>query len=55
MLKSDEGTSNFSEISRERSVWWKLLIWKISEDHSRAVRERSVTVDSALKIFRVKY
>lgn len=26
MFKSKDGTSNYSEISRERSIWWKLLI-----------------------------
>ena len=25
-VKGDDGTSNFSEVSRERSIWWKLLI-----------------------------
>ena len=29
--------SSLLETSRENSIWWKLFMWKIDENHSRAV------------------
>lgn len=34
--KSRDGKSNRAEASRESSIWWKLLMKKLCENHSRA-------------------
>ena len=38
--KSDDRNSSVSGTYRENSIWWKLFMQKVHEDHSRAVRRR---------------